>query len=251
MKYDENIIRKQEVLALVLYVSCILTRQARWYSICRTGQSPESVDCRSGSPPDRVGDQGGTPASGAWTSPEARAACPGASPRHVSRSGNSTSHAPREDQDQDPRPPRTMTRVPVGNYSITSIAARPLVRHSPLSMADEARRVAMEAFSRHNHHRMQSYAHRTCFWGSTRRGMTRQRANRQAGGRQTRLRLVGSWTYYTPERHPALVLGGIRVLPTAPWLAHVSSPKKPAGSDETGLEDRGKESLARCATEDA
>lgn len=63
MKYDEKTARKQKVLAAVLYASCILTRQAHWYSVCPTGLGSESVDCRSGSPPDRVGDQGGTPAS--------------------------------------------------------------------------------------------------------------------------------------------------------------------------------------------
>lgn len=54
-----------------------------------------------------------------------------------------------------PRPPTNHDAGAVGNYSITSIAARPLARHSLSSMADEARRVEMEAFSRHNHHRMQ------------------------------------------------------------------------------------------------
>lgn len=64
---------------------------------------------------------------------------------------------------KDQRPPTNHDAGAAGNYSVTSIAAVPLARHSPSSMADEARRVERDAFSRHNHHRMQSYAHRTCF----------------------------------------------------------------------------------------
>lgn len=51
---------------------------------------------------------------------------------------------------------------------------------------------------------------------------------------------VGNWTYYTPKRHPVLVLVGIRSLHTARCWAHVSSPRDAAGSHEPGLEGRWK-----------